>query len=148
MEDSPSTSTGPAPTHQMSETRPQPGMTGHTDGHHPSMDGHHPSMTEKAREQSRDMAADKNAWAEAMAKLRPDVDRATLDTLGQAFATSWSVNGGLQRDELTFTQDWLYQSPEFKDTRKVDLSEWTDFSVEDAVLDDIGAVDTGDKVSR
>ena len=58
MEDSPSTSTGPAPTHQMSETRPQPGMTGQTDGHHPSMDGHHPSMTEKAREQSRDMAAD------------------------------------------------------------------------------------------
>lgn len=51
MEDSPSTSTGPAPTEQMSETRPGPGMTGHTDGDHPS-------KAEKAREQSREMAAD------------------------------------------------------------------------------------------
>lgn len=97
---------------------------------------------------ARDMAVDKTAWPEAMVKLRPDVDRATLDTLGQAFLTSWSVNGGLQQDEIAYTQDWLYQSPDFKDMRKVELAEWIDFSAEDAVLDKIGAVDTGDKVSR
>lgn len=55
MEDSPRTSAGPAPTHQMSETHPGTGTTtpGTTATH-----GDQPSMTDKAREQSRDLAAD------------------------------------------------------------------------------------------
>ncbi|AGT11213.1 ABC transporter substrate-binding protein [Paracoccus aminophilus] len=97
---------------------------------------------------ARDMAKDKDAWAKAMAPLRPDVDAATLDTLGAAFQTSWSVNGGIQKDELAYTQDWLYQSDEFKGLAKVELTDWVDFGPADKVLAKIGAVEGADKVSR
>lgn len=98
---------------------------------------------------ARDMSKDKSAWPAAMAKLRPDVDAATLDTLGQAFLTSWSVNGGLQKDELTYSQDWLYQSEDFKTLPKVTLQDWVDFGPADKVLAKIGAADGDvDPVSR
>ncbi|MFB9224844.1 ABC transporter substrate-binding protein [Paracoccus cavernae] len=97
---------------------------------------------------ARDMAADKTAWPEAMAALRPDVDPAVLATLGEAFLTSWSVNGGLQKDELAYTQSWLAEDPEFADLGKVALADWVDFAPADKVLAKIGAVDGGDPVSR
>ncbi|AXC51296.1 ABC transporter substrate-binding protein [Paracoccus suum] len=97
---------------------------------------------------ARDMAKDKDAWPKAMAPLRPDVDPATLATLGEAFLTSWSINGGLQKDELETTQEWLYQSEDFKGLPQVSLQDWADFGPVDAVLDKIGPVEGADKVSR
>ena len=97
---------------------------------------------------ARDMAKDAKAWPEAMAKLRPDVKPETLATLGEAFIGSWSVNGGLQKDELLYTQEWLYKGDDFKGLEQVKLEDWADLSVGDHVLAKIGAVDTGDKVSR
>lgn len=97
---------------------------------------------------ARDMAKDKSAWPEAMATLRPDVPKDTLNQLGEAFLTSWSVNGGIQKDELSYTQDWLYQSPDFKDLPKVTLDQWVDFAPADRVLGIIGPVDGADKLSR
>lgn len=97
---------------------------------------------------ARDLAKDDAAWPKAIAPLRPDVDPATLDVLGKAFLTSWSVNGGLQKDELTYTQDWLYQGEDFKDLPKVTIEDWTDFGPADKVLAKIGAVEGADKVSR
>lgn len=97
---------------------------------------------------ARDMAVDKDAWPKAMAKLRPDVEPAVLATLGEAFLTSWSVNGGLQKDELTYTQEWLYQDGEFASLPAIALESWVDFGPADKVLAKIGAVETGDRVSR
>lgn len=97
---------------------------------------------------ARDMAKDAKAWPEAMAALRSDVKPETLATLGEAFLTSWSVNGGVQLDELKFTQDWLYQSEDFKGLPAVEVSAWADFGPADKVLAKIGTVEGADKVSR
>jgi NitT/TauT family transport system substrate-binding protein len=88
---------------------------------------------------SRDFAADPKLWVDAMEKARPDVPRETLETLAEQFARSWSVNGGLNRDELAFTTDVAYQSEDFKDLARVDLAKWVDFSVLDEVLKEVGA---------
>jgi NitT/TauT family transport system substrate-binding protein len=86
---------------------------------------------------SRDFAANPEQWVEAMAAARPDVDRANLETLAETFAQSegaWSINGGLNREELEFTSDWVYQGPDFEGLPEVGLADWVDFSVVDAVL--------------
>jgi NitT/TauT family transport system substrate-binding protein len=75
---------------------------------------------------SRDFAGDPSLWVEAMATARPDVDRETLETLARSFAGSWSVNGGLNRDELQATADWTYESEDFAGLREVALDEWVD----------------------
>ena len=49
---------------------------------------------------SRDFASQPELWVDAMAMARPDVDRATLEMLARSFTGSWSVNGGLNRNEL------------------------------------------------
>ena len=98
---------------------------------------------------SRDFAADPALWADAMARARPDVAPADLADLSQAYAESWSVNGGLQRAELGFTQDWLYQGPDFAGLPRVTLGDWVDFGPLDAVLQRIGPAETGmDAISR
>jgi NitT/TauT family transport system substrate-binding protein len=97
---------------------------------------------------SRDFASKPATWVEAMAKARPDIARADLETLGKAFAGSWSVNGGLEKSELEYTADWIYQGEDFTALPKVTLDQWVDFAPLDAVLAKIGQ-DTGmDAVSR
>jgi len=97
---------------------------------------------------SRDFAADPATWTTAMAKARPDIDAETLDVLGKSFAKSWSVNGGLSKDELDYTVDSLYGGEDFAKLRRVELPEWVDFSVIDEVLTGFGADKTMDAVSR
>ena len=71
-----------------------------------------------------------------------------LDQLATAYAKSWSVNGGLQSDELQFTAAWLYDSADFKDLPAVALADWVAFGPLDAVLARIGAAEGMDAVSR
>lgn len=97
---------------------------------------------------ARDMAADEQAWAKTMATLRKDVAPETLAELSKAFAGSWSVNGGIQADELKVTTDWLYQSEDFAQTPRVDLDAWVEFGPADRVLEKIKAVEGADKVAR
>lgn len=97
---------------------------------------------------SRDFAADPAAWTTAMAKARPDIDAETLDVLGKSFAKSWSVNGGLSKDELDYTVSSLYEGEDFAKLRRVELPEWVDFSVIDEVLTGLGTEKTMDAVSR
>lgn len=97
---------------------------------------------------ARDMAQDATAWPTAMAELRPDVSEQTLAALGKAFLSSWSVNGGIQQDELSHTQEWLYQSPEFQGISEVSLADWVDFGPVDRVLSRIGTVKGADPLSR
>jgi NitT/TauT family transport system substrate-binding protein len=93
---------------------------------------------------SRDFARQPELWVEGMVAARPDVDRATLEQLGQTFVGSWSVNGGLNRAEIEATVDWSYATPDFEGLRKVDFDEWVDLGVLGAVLDREGVATESD----
>lgn len=97
---------------------------------------------------SRDFADDPAVWVDAMTEARPDVARETLEMLGEAFVDSWSVNGGISAEELTYTADWLYEGEDFQDLRRVDLGEWVEFGPVDAVLEDLGVMDGMDQPTR
>ena len=77
-------------------------------------------------------------WVERMALARPDVARADLETLAEAYRQSWSVNGGLDRAELEGTVEWMYGTEDFQGLRPVSLTEWIDFGPLEAVLNKIG----------
>jgi len=96
---------------------------------------------------SRDFAADPGAWVDAMVEARPDVERATLEALAESFVASWSVNGGLNREELENTVAWTYEGPDFQDLRRVELDEWVDFSIVEGVLDEVGVAPDNDQPS-
>jgi NitT/TauT family transport system substrate-binding protein len=91
---------------------------------------------------SRDFSRDPDTWGVAMAPSVPQLDATALTDLGQSFAGSWSVNAGLSRPELQYTQDWVFATEDFKDAAPVSLDAWVDFSVADEVLAEIG-VDHG-----
>src|SRR5690606_28121724 len=86
------------------------------------------AVTRALVEISRDYAADPSAWVAAMEKARPDIARGDLETLAEAYAGSWSVNGGLQRGELEYTSDWYYESPDFSAVPEIRIDDWVDFS--------------------
>ena len=96
---------------------------------------------------SRDFAEHPEKWVDAMVAARPDVDRATLEQLARQFAGSWSVNGGLNRDELQQTLDWQYATPDFQGLRRVGIDEWVDLSVLGAILDSEGVAGESDAPS-
>lgn len=96
---------------------------------------------------SRDFAADPNAWAAAMVPYAPNTDEGGLQALAASFAGSWSVNGGMNRGDLQYTQDWLYSTEDFASVTPVTLEQWVDFGPVDAVLADMGSVD-GDAAAR
>ena len=96
---------------------------------------------------SRDFAADPKAWAAAMVPYAPNTNQAGLEELAATFAGSWSVNGGMNRTALQFTQDWLYSTEDFASVPPVTLDQWVDFGPIDAVLADVGTTD-GDPVDR
>jgi len=106
------------------------------------------AVTRALVEISRDYAADPSAWVAAMEKARPDIERSDLEALAEAYAASWSINGGLQRDELEYTSDWYYESPDFSAVPEILIDDWVDFSVMDSILEEIGSVDSMDAVSR
>lgn len=97
---------------------------------------------------SRDFADNPDAWAAAMQPHAPTSDPLTLSGLAHTFDAAWSVNGGLSRAELEFTRDWLYQTPDFEGLAPVALERWVDFSIMDAVLDQIGVDPRGDTPTR
>jgi NitT/TauT family transport system substrate-binding protein len=97
---------------------------------------------------SRDFAADPDAWAAAMEPHAPTMTPATLRDLARSFAGSWSVNGGMGRDELQFTEDWVFGTPDFKGAKPVPLESWVDFSVADEVLGELGVDPSADAPAR
>jgi NitT/TauT family transport system substrate-binding protein len=96
---------------------------------------------------SRDFAADPDAWATAMVPYAPNTDEAGLRELVSTFAGSWSVNGGMNRQDLQYTQDWLYATEDFANVAPVAIEQWVDFGPVDAVLADVGTVE-GDAAGR
>jgi NitT/TauT family transport system substrate-binding protein len=97
---------------------------------------------------SRDFAKSPSLWVNAMAKLRPDVKRSDLETLGAAYRSSWSVNGGLNLDAMKYTTAALYRSPEFKDVKRVEPADWIDLSFIDGVLKAVGVARDIDSPAR
>jgi NitT/TauT family transport system substrate-binding protein len=83
---------------------------------------------------SRDFARSPDIWVDAMASARPDVDRETLQTLAASFVKAWSVNGGLNREEVEATVAWTYATPDFADLRPVGFDEWVDLGPLESVL--------------
>ncbi len=106
------------------------------------------AVTEALVQISRDFAADPALWVAAMEKARPDIAKADLEALADAYKASWSVNGGLQRNELEFTSQWYYGSEDFADVPELAIDDWADFSVMDTILEKIGQADGMDPVSR
>jgi NitT/TauT family transport system substrate-binding protein len=96
---------------------------------------------------SRDFAADPDAWAAAMVPHAPNTDEAGLRELAASFGGSWSVNGGMSRTELQYTQDWLYTTDDFATAAPVGLDQWVDFGPVDSALAEVGMVD-GDAADR
>jgi NitT/TauT family transport system substrate-binding protein len=97
---------------------------------------------------SRDFANDADTWVDAMRAARPDVEEATLDLLAEAFRDSWSVNGGLSRDELEYTTTWMFETEDFQGEEPVPLETWVDFGPLDAVLTDLGQIPGFDEPTR
>jgi NitT/TauT family transport system substrate-binding protein len=97
---------------------------------------------------ARDIAADPSIWVDAMAEVRPDLDRADLESLAEAYSQSWSVNGGLSATDLSFTADWNFKSPDFADLEPVTLDRWVDFGVADEVLAKLGTIEDMDAADR
>ena len=87
---------------------------------------------------SRDFATTPGAWATAIAPFRPGLSPVDLATLETSFARSWSVNGGMNADELVFSARWLAQTEDFAGLDMPELADWTDLSLLEEVLADLG----------
>jgi NitT/TauT family transport system substrate-binding protein len=105
------------------------------------------AVTKAIVKASRDFAANPELWVDAMVTARPDVSRETLQALAASFTGSWSVNGGLNAEELANTQEWTYQGPDFQGLRQVALEEWVDTSIVQEVLDSEGVAPSSDPPS-
>ncbi len=97
---------------------------------------------------SRDFAVDPSAWADAMAPYSGNLTADNLALLAESFDGNWSINGGISRQELQNTQDWLYQTEDFKELALVALDDWVDFSVTDDVLAEIDTAPGADQPTR
>jgi NitT/TauT family transport system substrate-binding protein len=97
---------------------------------------------------SRDFSANPQKWVDAMAEARPDVSVDNLEQLADNYQNSWSVNGGMNRKELDYTVNWLYEGEDFKNLPQVPFEKWADLSLVDDVLADIGTVEGGDQPAR
>lgn len=97
---------------------------------------------------SRDFAAKPESWAAAMARFQDRMSRDALTELARSFAGGWSVNAGLGREALRFTQDWIFETEDFKGATPVGLDAWVDFSVADEVLAGLGVQPGSDTPTR
>jgi NitT/TauT family transport system substrate-binding protein len=97
---------------------------------------------------SRDFASHPSLWIAAMSKARSDVGEADLRRLADTLRQHWSLNGGLNRNDLAFTSDWLYRTPDFAALPRVPIDAWIDFSVVDAALAELGVDGRGDPPAR
>jgi NitT/TauT family transport system substrate-binding protein len=79
--------------------------------------------------EARDFAREPGLWVAAMKKARPDIDPRVLTRLAESYRESWSADGGLDRNDLRYTADWMYDGPDFKNVRRIRLSDWVDFSL-------------------
>jgi NitT/TauT family transport system substrate-binding protein len=97
---------------------------------------------------SRYFAENKGAWADAMAKLRPDIARTDLEYLWDQFGASWAVNGQMNMGAYQTSTDFLYDSGTFENAPRIDAKGWADTQFVDAVLKDVGVYPKVDDPGR
>lgn len=97
---------------------------------------------------ARDFAAEPQLWVDAMSRVRPDVDVATLAELSALYAGSWTVNGGLQAHEASYTANWYQDSGSLGGATATPVRFWMRFEPIDAVLEKIGVSELGDRRTR
>ena len=97
---------------------------------------------------SRYFNANPRAWVDAMLVSRPDQSEENLVALSEAFVGAWSVNGGLNAEELSFSVTEVFGGDEFVGLTAPELADWVDFTIVDAILADIGVDETADAPAR
>jgi NitT/TauT family transport system substrate-binding protein len=97
---------------------------------------------------SRDFSAHPDQWVAAMRKARPDVPQADLELLAEAFAGTWSTDGGITPAELEQAQGWLHESEDFEGVKPAPLDAWADMTPLEHVLAKIGPAEAAGVPTR
>lgn len=98
---------------------------------------------------SRDFAKNPKLWVDGMATALPNVNRATLEYLADAYKENWDVNGGLNMAEAKYTTDDLYaNNGDFKGLKRVEPAAWIDTSIIDKVIKEAGVYPGIDPMGR
>ncbi len=71
-------------------------------------------------------AEHRQAWVDAMARRRQELDRPMLAALWDRFRGHWAVDGGMDPGQLNATADILYGSSELRALPRVPIARWTD----------------------
>lgn len=93
---------------------------------------------------SRDFNSNPQSWADIMLELRPDQTPENLALLANAFVGAWSVNGGLNADEIRFSVERIFEGEDFAGLVRPELDQWVDFTVIDGILGEVGINETAD----
>ncbi len=93
---------------------------------------------------SRDFNSNPQAWVDAMLAARPDQTAEVLTTLAGTFVGAWSVNGGLNADQLNFAVEQIFAGEDFVGLTPPDLAAWVDGTPICNVLAELGVDDTAD----
>jgi NitT/TauT family transport system substrate-binding protein len=87
---------------------------------------------------SRHFAQDRDAWVEALAARRSDVDRAQVAELWDYYGQGWAVNGLLNVPQYAETARVLHASGMLPAVPEVPVEHWTTTAFVDRVLADVG----------
>lgn len=87
---------------------------------------------------SRDFASEPGRWAAAIAPYQPALSADDLLALDADFAGSWSVNGGMNAEELAYSADWLGSTEDFAGIQVPELDKWADLSLIDEIRAELG----------
>jgi NitT/TauT family transport system substrate-binding protein len=87
---------------------------------------------------SRYFAENQQAWVDAMAKRRPDLDRTDIANLWKTFKSAWAVNGLMNLDLYKKSADFFYQTSVLEKVPRIEVSDWAETRFVDEVLKEIG----------
>ena len=71
-----------------------------------------------------------------------------LEALARSFASSWSVNGGLDRAQVAYSIEQIYREPDFRALRRVGADELLDTRPIASVLQQLGPLPDLDGPTR
>lgn len=87
---------------------------------------------------ARDFNANPQAWVDAMLVARPDQTAEVLGELANTFVGAWSVNGGLNADQLNFAVEQIFGGADFAGLAAPELAGWVDGGPICRALADLG----------
>jgi NitT/TauT family transport system substrate-binding protein len=90
---------------------------------------------------SRLYAANPDQWVDAMAEIRDDLPRPTLEKTAAFLADRWCVYGCLSAGELEKTVAFTYQNADFKDVKVIPAEDLVDREFISKALEDLGAAE-------